>query len=179
MKPLNPSLEELPKLYKEKEKESKQFFKMLKKRTPKNLDYIVQDLHEEEFRKTDCLTCGNCCKTTSPIFTHVDIARIAKHLRMKEIKFIEQYLEKDEDDFMILKESPCAFLDTDNSCFIYDVRPKACKEYPHTNRKKFIQITDLTVKNTEVCPAAYNIVEALKEKLLENLDKKGMSKKKR
>lgn len=179
MKPLNPSLEELPKLAKEKEKETKQFFKMLKKRPPKTLDYIIRDLHDEEFKKTDCLTCGNCCKTTSPIFTHVDIARISKHLRIKEIKFIEQYLDKDEDDYMILKESPCTFLDTDNSCFIYDVRPKACKEYPHTNRRKFIQLTDLTVKNTEICPAAFNIVEALKEKLLENLDWKGRSKKKR
>ena len=47
------------------------------------------------------------------------------------------------------------------------------------NRKKFIQITELTVKNTEICPAAYNIVEALKEKLLNNLDRKGKSKGKR
>lgn len=179
MKLLNPSLDELPKLAKEKEKESKQFFKMLKKRTPKNLDYVVQEIHDAEFEKTDCLTCGNCCKTTSPIFTDVDIARIAKHLRMKEIKFIEQYLDQDEDEFMVLKEAPCTFLDTDNSCFIYDVRPKACREYPHTNRKKFIQLSELTVKNTEICPAAYNIVETLKEKLLENLDKKGKSKRKR
>lgn len=179
MKLLNPSLDELPKLAKEKEKESKQFFKMLKKRTPKNLDYVVQEIHDAEFEKTDCLTCGNCCKTTSPIFTDVDIARIAKHLRMKEIKFIEQYLDQDEDEFMVLKEAPCTFLDTDNSCFIYDVRPKACREYPHTNRKKFIQLSELTVKNTEICPAAYNIVETLKEKLLEDLDKKGKSKRKR
>jgi Fe-S-cluster containining protein len=176
---LNLSLEELPKLAKEKEKESKQFFKMLKRRTPKQLDYLVSDLHEKEFQKTDCLTCANCCKTTSPIFTHDDIKRISKHLKLKEIKFIEQYLDSDEDDFMVLKEMPCTFLDTDNSCFIYDVRPKACKEYPHTNRRKFIQLAELTVKNTEICPAAYNIVEALKENLLDNLDKKGKSKNKR
>ena len=179
MKKLKPSLEELPKLAREKAKESKQFFKMLKRRTPKNLDYLVSDLHDNEFEKTDCLSCANCCKTTSPIFTHVDITRIAKHLRMKEIQFIDKYLNKDEDDFMVLKEAPCAFLDTDNSCFIYDVRPKACKEYPHTNRKKFIQLAELTVSNTEICPAAYNIVEALKENLLESLDRKGKSKRKR
>ena len=179
MKPLKPSLEELPKLAQEKQKESKQFFKLLKRRTPKNLDYLVSDLHDKEFEKTDCLTCANCCKTTSPIFTHTDITRIAKHLKMKEMQFIDKYLENDEDEFMVLKEVPCAFLDTDNSCFIYDVRPKACKEYPHTNRKKFIQLAELTVKNTEICPAAYNIVEALKENLLESLDRKGKSKRKR
>lgn len=179
MKPLKPSLEDLPKLAREKQKESKQFFKMLKKRTPKNLDYIVQELDEKEFEKTDCLTCANCCKTTSPIFTNADITRISKHLKMKEVNFVDQYLTQDEDNFMVLKEAPCTFLDTDNSCFIYDVRPKACSEYPHTNRKKFIQIADLTIKNTEICPAAYNIVESLKEKLLNGLDKKGKSKTKR
>ncbi len=179
MKTLKPSLEELPKLARDKQKESKQFFKMLKRRTPKNLDYLVSELNDKEFEKTDCLTCANCCKTTSPIFTHVDITRIAKYLKMREIQFIDKYLENDEDEFMVLKEVPCAFLDTDNSCFIYDVRPKACKEYPHTNRKKFIQLAELTVKNTEICPAAYNIVEALKENLLESLDRKGKSKRKR
>ncbi|SDX30790.1 hypothetical protein SAMN05444411_104172 [Lutibacter oricola] len=159
-------LKELPELAEEKRLESKKYFARLKKRVPKRLDLIMQDLHEEEFKKTDCLTCGNCCKTTSPIFTEKDIERIAKHLRIKVVKFIEQYLERDEDDFYVLKSSPCTFLDlNDNTCFIYDVRPKACSEYPHTNRRKFIQIAELTIKNTEICPAAYNIVEALKVKL--------------
>jgi Fe-S-cluster containining protein len=65
---------------------------------------------------------------------------------------------------MVLQEAPCTFLDDDNSCSIYDVRPKACREYPHTNRKKFIQLTGLTLKNTEICPAVFNIVEELKKK---------------
>jgi len=46
---------------------------------------------------------------------------------------------------------------------IYDHRPKACSEYPHTNRRKFIQITDLTLKNAEICPAVFEIVEELKK----------------
>jgi len=158
-------LEELPKNAKEKYLETKKYFARLKKRKPKRLDLLMQDLHDEEFKKTDCLACANCCKTTSPIFTEKDISRISKHLKMKEQKFIEQYLQRDEDDFMVLKEVPCTFLDSDNTCFIYDVRPKACSEYPHTNRRKFIQITNLTLKNTEVCPAVFNIVEELKKKL--------------
>ncbi|SFS29895.1 YkgJ family cysteine cluster protein [Lutibacter maritimus] len=159
-------LKELPKLAKEKEQESKKYFQKLKKRTPKNLDLIMQDLHTEEFEKTDCLTCGNCCKTTSPIFTIKDIERISKHFRMKVLDFTNQYLKRDEDDFYVLQTAPCSFLDLeDNMCTIYDVRPKACSEYPHTDRRKFIQITNLTIKNTEICPAAYNIVEALKKKL--------------
>jgi len=158
-------IKSLPKLAKDKYYENKAFFKKIKKRTPKHLDYLMQDLHDAEFDKTDCLTCANCCKTTSPIFTNKDIERIAKHLRMKVYDFTTQFLDLDEDNFYVLKSAPCTFLDADNSCFIYDVRPKACREYPHTNRKKFQQITDLTLINVAICPAAFNIVEAMKEKL--------------
>lgn len=167
-------LEQLPKLAEDAKKENLKYFANLKRRTPKNLDYIMQELHDEEFEKTDCLDCGNCCKTTSPIFTDKDIERISKHLKMKVFDFTKQYLERDEDNFMVLKTAPCSFLDeSDNTCFIYDVRPKACAEYPHTNRRKFIGITDLTVENTAICPATYNIVEALKKRFpLESNQKK-------
>jgi Fe-S-cluster containining protein len=167
MKDMNTRLEELPRLAEEAKKESKKYFSNLKRRTPKNLDSVVQGLHDAEFKKTDCLSCGNCCKTTSPIFTEKDVNRISKHLKMKAANFESEYLERDGDDFMVLNSpGPCTFFDeSDNSCFIYDVRPKACSEYPHTNRKKFVQITELTLSNTEICPAAYNIVEELKKKL--------------
>lgn len=158
-------IEELPGKAKEKWLENKKYFTKLKKKQRKRLDLLMNEIHDEEFENTDCLSCANCCKTTSPIFTEKDIGRIAKFLKMKENKFIDQYLQRDSDDFMVLKTAPCAFLDQDNSCFIYDVRPKACSEYPHTNRKKFIQLTDLTLNNTEVCPAVFNIVETLKTRL--------------
>lgn len=159
-------LNELPKLAREKYPESKKFFARLKKRTPKRLDLMMQELHEETFEETDCLTCGNCCKTASPIITEKDMNRISKSLKMKEVHFMEQYIERDSDDYYVFKSTPCPFLDlNDNSCFIYEDRPKACREYPHTNRRRFIQLTDLTLKNTEICPAAYKIVEGLKKKL--------------
>ena len=158
-------IEELPEKAKEKWVENKKYFTKLKKKQRKRLDLTMKEIHEAEFEHTDCLTCANCCKTTSPIFTEKDIQRISRHLKMKEGKFIEYYLQRDDDDFMVLKSAPCTFLNHDNTCFIYDVRPKACSEYPHTNRKKFIQLTDLTLKNTEVCPAVFNIVETLKAKL--------------
>jgi len=158
-------LEELPKLAKDTHIANKKFFTKLKKHPPKNLDYIMQDLHDEEFENTDCLTCGNCCKTTSPIFTDKDIERVAKHLKMKQPQFIKQYLRVDEDDFHVLQSSPCTFLADDNYCMIYDVRPKACKEYPHTNRRKFQNILDVTLNNVEICPAVYNIVEQMKKNI--------------
>lgn len=158
-------IEELPEKAREKWKENKKYFNKLKGKQRKRLDLLMNEIHDDEFERTDCLTCANCCKTTSPIFTEKDISRISKYLKIKEHKFIDQYLQRDDDDFMVLRSAPCTFLDHDNTCFIYDVRPKACSEYPHTNRKKFIQLTDLTLNNTEVCPAVFNIVETLKSRL--------------
>jgi Fe-S-cluster containining protein len=158
-------LAELQKLAKDRQVENKKFFDKLKKKTPKNLDYVMQELHESEFKRTDCLHCANCCKTTGPLFTSADIERIAKHLKQKPQQFIDQYLRIDEDQDYVLQSVPCTFLGADNACFIYDVRPKACREFPHTDRKKFQQIADLTLKNLAICPAAFNIVEEMKKKI--------------
>ena len=158
-------LAELQKLAKDKQVENKKFFDKLKKKTPKNLDYVMQEIHEAEFKRTDCLHCANCCKTTGPLFTSADIERIAKHLKQNPQQFIDQYLRIDEDHDYVLQSVPCTFLGADNACFIYDVRPKACREFPHTDRKKFQQSSDLTLKNVAICPAAYNIVEEMKKKI--------------
>jgi len=153
----------LPKLAKDKHNENKKFFDKLKKKTPKNLDYIMQELHEKEFKNTDCLQCANCCKTTGPLFTDKDIERISKHFKLKPQQFISQYLRMDEENDYVLQSVPCTFLGADNYCSIYEVRPKACSEFPHTDRKKFQQISNLTLKNVAICPAAYNIVEEMKK----------------
>ncbi len=151
-----------------KQKEHRKFLDALKKKPPKNLDYAVLETHEEVFAKTDCLQCANCCKTTGPLFTEKDIDRIAKHFRMSSAAFELKFLRMDEDQDKVLRQLPCPFLGTDNFCSIYDVRPKACREFPHTDRKKIYQINHLTVKNTLICPAAYSFVE----KLQQNLNKK-------
>ena len=155
----------LPKLAKDRHKENKTFFVKLKKKPPKQLDYIMQDLHEAEFERTDCLDCANCCKTTGPLFTAKDIHRIAKHFKMKQQQFIDTYLRLDEENDYVLQSVPCEFLGADNYCSIYEMRPKACREFPHTDRKKFQQISSLTLKNVAICPAAYNIVEAMKQRI--------------
>lgn len=155
----------LPKQAKDKHKENKKFFNSLKKKTPKHLDVLMQELHDDEFKKTDCLTCANCCKTTGPLFTDKDVARISKHFRIKEQRFVETYLRVDEDNDYVLKSVPCSFLGVDNQCSIYDIRPKACREFPHTDSKKFQQISNLTLQNVAICPAAYNIVEAMKKRI--------------
>jgi uncharacterized protein len=147
---------------KDKKVENKKYLKWLKAKHPPKLDVTVQNFHEEVFESMDCLQCANCCKTTSPIFYKKDIERAAKALRMKAVEFEHQYLYVDGDGDYVLHSAPCPFLMDDNACNIYEDRPTACREYPHTNRKNFIQLIDLTYNNTLVCPAVVNIVEKLK-----------------
>jgi hypothetical protein len=145
--------------------ENKKFFQKLKKVNNRILDKQFHQEHDRAFNEINCLACANCCKTTSPIFRDVDIKRIAKHFRLSETKFIESYLKIDEDNDYVLQVAPCPFLDlSDNKCSIYEDRPLACREYPHTNRKNMYQILDLTLKNTEICPAVSLIANRLKEK---------------
>lgn len=133
----------------------------LKKMKPKKLDNLINEEHDRQFENIDCLDCGNCCDTTSPIFRDVDVKRIAKHFRMKPVEFEQQYLKRDEDDDLVLLSSPCAFLGEDNACSIYEVRPLACREYPHTDRKRMDPILDLTLKNSEICPAVSRIFKQI------------------
>lgn len=155
----------LPQRAKDRHKEHKKFFSKLKKKPPRHLDREMQEMHEEEFERTDCLECANCCKTTGPLFTNKDIERISRHFRLKPQQFIDQYLRIDEDNDYVLQEVPCTFLGADNYCSIYDVRPKACAEFPHTNRKDFHKISNLTMKNVAICPAAFNIVEEMRRRM--------------
>ena len=137
----------------------KGIFTALKTEKPAILDTEMTQAHEEVFSKFDCLTCANCCKTTGPLFTPADITRLSKHLKLKEGDFVERYLSIDEEGDYVLQSVPCTFLNADNTCSVYDHRPKACREYPHTDRKRQHEILSLTQKNVAICPAAEQIVQ--------------------
>lgn len=145
------------------QKEHKKELQKIRTKKDQEVDRIFHNLHDNAFKTINCLDCANCCKTTGPLVTDKDVIRIAKHLKMKPQQFIQHYLRVDEDDDYVLQVLPCPFLDSDNFCSIYTVRPKACREYPHTNRVKQKQILNLALKNAEICPAVFNMLEELKK----------------
>jgi len=142
---------------------TKKLFLKLQKLKPSNLDDVFHTLHEEAFENIHCLSCANCCKTTSPIFKERDIDRLAKYFKISPTQFIDKHLHIDEDKDYVLNSSPCTFLGDDNYCSVYDNRPTACRDYPHTDRKRMYQLLDLTVKNASVCPAVFEITEKIKK----------------
>jgi uncharacterized protein len=143
-------------------KENKRFLIRMKSFNPKELDHIVHHLHDQVFSYTDCLACANCCKTISPAMRDRDVERLASALRIKPSEVVSKYMHLDTEGDYVFNSSPCPLLDIDNRCKVYDHRPKACREYPHTNRRKFNQLLDLTLKNTEICPAVFAIVGIMK-----------------
>ena len=141
----------------------KKFLTNLKRqRIPKNLDREADRAHDKVFSKVDCLKCANCCTSIPPIVNKTDTNRIAKHLCMKVTDFQKEYLIQDEDGDTVMNVSPCRFLEADNACSIYEVRPKACRSYPHTNRHEFSKNINLHIQNINYCPAVFHIVEHLR-----------------
>lgn len=150
---------------KRREAEFKDALKKVTKKNSRKTDLLVHAIHEDVFDRTDCLSCGNCCRTIGPRIIEADIKRISKALRMKPGDFIEQYIRVDEDNDYVFKSMPCPFLGEDNYCFIYEKRPKACREYPHTDRKNFFQLKNLTLTNSKSCPAVFDILSELTKKI--------------
>lgn len=146
-----------------KKKENKAFFKQLAGQPKGQVDELFHEHHASVFAQTNCLNCANCCLTTGPMIIDKDVQRIAKFLKMRPGDFMQQYLITDNEGHYIFEQSPCPMLGDDNYCRIYEVRPKACREYPHTDRRNMKGILTLTLKNIEICPAVYEIVERMKE----------------
>lgn len=161
--------EEYKELLEEAQLERKTYTKILDKlrrHRIKDLDYRVQSADEEVFEEIDCLECGNCCLNLGPRFNETDINRISKHFGMKAVPFKKQYLELDEDNDWVLSALPCPFLDQDTlECEIYDIRPRACGEYPHTGYKNFKGHIGVTKKNLDICPALGPILKKVDDSL--------------
>jgi uncharacterized protein len=161
---MNGSIPKLDILKREAQKEISNFKKKLqtlKKQKDGIIDNTINTLHKKAFACIDCLQCANCCKTTGPLFLTKDIERIAKHLKMKPGAFVNAYLRIDEDNDYVLQQVPCPFLGNDNYCSIYEVRPKACSSYPHTDMRNQKAMFPLLLKNAEICPAVYTVLNEL------------------
>ncbi|HMG68467.1 MAG TPA: YkgJ family cysteine cluster protein, partial [Chitinophagaceae bacterium] len=100
--------------WEKKSSERQKVYKQFLQKADKNQVLAeLPELHEEAFKKIDCLQCANCCKNYSPRFKTPDIKRISKHLKMRESVFIETYLKVDEEGDFVAKSLPCPFLGSD------------------------------------------------------------------
>jgi hypothetical protein len=124
----------------------------------KRVDELFHELHQREFEKINCLACAKCCRDLGPLLTDRDIQKLSQFLKIKPSAFTDKYLRIDEDGDFVFKSMPCPFIGDDNYCSVYESRPTACREYPHTDRKNIKGILDICIKNAAICPAVENIL---------------------
>ena len=83
----------------------------------------------------ECTQCGNCCRNHGDYnFVYLaarDVIAIADHLDLTPKAFVDEYCRV-ADGWVTLRmdEPACRFLEADNRCAIYPVRPKQCATWP-------------------------------------------------
>lgn len=144
-------------------KKKQSWLPKLKQHRGKHFDRWVNELDQTVFTDIDCLDCANCCTSIPPIVTVKDAERMAKYLKLSNADFFERYLIKDEDGDVVINQSPCPFLQKDNKCAVYDDRPKACRQYPHTGTGDFSKNLALHFQNSVYCPAVFHILKRIEK----------------
>lgn len=91
--------------------------------------------------RTECDKCGQCCKgSMGPFIFSSDVRDICKTLNKTEEIFLKEYcvkhafiLEGSTYEIFTIRQldGRCFFLNEDNLCEIYDVRPYQCKNAPY------------------------------------------------
>lgn len=133
----------------------------------KLIEELFQKNHNLVFQKLNCLDCANCCRNYSPIIEQDDIPKLLKALGISFAELFANYLEMDADGDFVFKMKPCPMLNLENNeCSIYENRPKACAEYPHTDMKNIKSHLDLVETNALICPAVDKILERIESQLI-------------
>lgn len=148
------------------------FIRYINRRKIPNLSKLIKSIDEQVWKEIDCTKCAICCKHMTPTYTETDIRRISIHLGMTTAAFKKQYLQKDDEEKdWINLYIPCPFLDKNNLCTIYDVRPADCKGFPHLRHSQWVLQRNVFEANLEYCPATLRMVELLHEKVIKKASK--------
>ena len=98
-----------------------------------------------------------------------DIDRLARFLKIKRQKFIDEYtVANEEEGTRDLRRTAtgCVFL-SGNDCTIYEERPDICRNFPHVVRGEGRITTRMWqfIDRACYCPIVYNSLEAFKEEV--------------
>ena len=82
---------------------------------------------------------------------------------MSRDEFIDKHLERTDFGEWIEKHSPCGFLIENGECRLGEYCPDSCKKFPYTDQPDRLSGLYSVLDAVSICPAAYEILEALKE----------------
>jgi Fe-S-cluster containining protein len=104
-----------------------------------------------------CQRCTACCRWPGFVkVTEAEIGMIARHVRMEEHDFIQQFTRlRPNRDGLALIDKPngeCHFLDGDD-CTLQAVKPEQCRDFP--NRWNFPGWREICEAIPELRPASH------------------------
>ncbi len=128
---------------------------------PDEIDRLVFETTRRVWAEIDCTSCANCCRQVKPTFSEAEVNRLAQHLGMEPLHFIESYLERAESTSgnpWQTRTAPCPFL-KDNCCSVYEDRPADCSGYPYLYEPDLVFRTMATLERTSTYPIVYEVME--------------------
>lgn len=134
-------------------------------------------------RPFECKKCGECCRWGGFVFLNPDdIKRLAEHHEIGREEYTKRYTKPHGGD-IVLKDkddsSECIYL-KDDSCSVYNIRPKQCKEFPfkydsrcpgfeRKGRKAMDKFSEKTDQLNEKLSGFQEYEKSVSEKLYEDL----------
>jgi Fe-S-cluster containining protein len=91
----------------------------------------IQDMYHLKLKilkHVTCKRCGFCCKSCNAMLSKQDIGLLCRYLECNFEELYEKYMDKNARTPYL--KLPCPFLNKDNECDVYPVRPKPCREFP-------------------------------------------------
>lgn len=104
----------------------------------------------------ECTACGNCCRNHGQYsfvnLTEREVSAAAAFLALEREEFLARYCERQPGYHPALKmDAPaCPFLQADNRCAIYPVRPMQCRTWPFWSENLVRETWEGPVK--DCCP---------------------------
>ncbi len=132
-------------------------------------DRILRRIAEGIEEQIDCTECANCCRVATVQVSERDVERLAKFLRLKRDRVVEDFVVESEEEGFILRrdeKSGCVFLNG-KDCTVYEARPDICQRFPHLVRGNGSIASRMweMVDRACYCPIVYNSLEAFKQEL--------------
>jgi len=82
----------------------------------------------------ECTGCGHCCRWGEGYVwvSEPEIHAMAGHLGLDVLEFARRHVRRVGTDYSLveLPDYRCVFLDADEQCRVYPVRPTQCRTYP-------------------------------------------------
>jgi Fe-S-cluster containining protein len=150
----------------DKEAENIRFRETLQQQDGAAVDELVFRLNEEITPQIDCTKCGNCCRSLMINVDDADASRLSTHLNLDKETFYNKYIERSSHGSLaVMNKIPCHFLD-ENKCTVYEARPTECREFPGLHHAGFTKRSFAIFMHYDRCPIIYNVVERLKEEVM-------------